>query len=50
MEEEARLRAAADALQVAAVTRGGPSRPQVDQRVLPAVGGAVRAHGVRRFD
>ena len=46
----ARLRAAADALQVTAVTRGGGTRPQVDQQVLLTVGAAVRAHEVLRFD
>lgn len=45
----ARLRTAADALQVTAVTRGG-GRPQVDQAVLLAVGAAVRAREVLRFD
>src|SRR6185312_16188495 len=45
----ARLRAAADGLQVTAVTRGG-GRPQVDQAVLLAVGAAVRAREVLRFD
>ena len=45
----ARLRTAADALQLTAVTRGG-GRPQVDQAVLLAVGAAVRAREVLRFD
>ncbi|KQY47429.1 YafY family protein [Cellulomonas sp. Root137] len=45
----ARLRTAADALQVTAVTRRG-NRPEVDQHVLLAVGAAVRAREVLRFD
>ncbi|MEZ0448922.1 helix-turn-helix transcriptional regulator [Cellulomonas sp. ICMP 17802] len=45
----ARLRSAADALQVTAVTRRG-NRPEVDQQVLLGVGSAVRAHEVLRFD
>ncbi|WP_421740852.1 helix-turn-helix transcriptional regulator [Cellulomonas sp.] len=45
----ARLRTAADALQVTAVTRRG-DRPEVDQHVLLAVGAAVRAREVLRFD
>jgi predicted DNA-binding transcriptional regulator YafY len=44
-----RLRAAADALQVTAVTRAG-RRPEVDQQVLLHVGSAVRAREVLRFD
>ncbi|WP_315095352.1 WYL domain-containing protein [uncultured Cellulomonas sp.] len=45
----ARLRAAADALQVTTVARRG-DRPQVDRDVLLAVGAVVRAHEVLRFD
>jgi len=45
----ARLRTAADALQVTAVTRAG-HRPEVDQQVLLTVGSAVRAREVLRFD
>jgi predicted DNA-binding transcriptional regulator YafY len=45
----ARLRAAADALQVTAVTRRG-RHAEVDQQVLLTVGSAVRAREVLRFD
>ncbi|WP_456825977.1 helix-turn-helix transcriptional regulator [Cellulomonas sp. P5_E12] len=45
----ARLRTAADALQVTAISRSG-HRPQVDQEVLLVVGSAVRAREVLRFD
>lgn len=45
----ARLRAAAEALQVTAVTRQG-NRPEVDQQVLLSIGSAVRAREVLRFD
>jgi predicted DNA-binding transcriptional regulator YafY len=47
----ARLRSAADALQVTAVSRrSGPNRPSVDAESLLVVGGAVRAREVLRFD
>jgi predicted DNA-binding transcriptional regulator YafY len=47
----ARLRAAADALQVTAVPRGDPARrPSVAADVLLAIGAAVRAREVLRFD
>ncbi|AEE45372.1 helix-turn-helix transcriptional regulator [Cellulomonas fimi] len=47
----ARLRAAADALQVTAVARGPrPDHPEVSPDTLLAVGTAVRAREVLRFD
>src|SRR6188768_2337556 len=47
----ARLRTAAEALQVTAVGRGASNpRPTVDAEALMVVGGAVRAHEVLRFD
>ena len=47
----ARLRSAADALQVTAVAAGNrPARPSVDAEALLVVGGAVRAREVLRFD
>ncbi len=46
----ARLRQRVDALRVTAVPRGGPDRPTVDTEHLIAVGSAVRAHEVLRFD
>lgn len=47
----ARLRAAADALQVTSVPRGDPDRrPTVAADVLLAVGAAVRAREILRFD
>lgn len=47
----ARLRSAAEALQVTAVTRApARERPSVDAETLMVVGGAVRAREVLRFD
>lgn len=47
----ARLRTAADALQVTAVARGNQTaRPSVDADALLSIGSAVRAHEVLRFD
>ena len=46
----ARLRGRVDALQVTAVERGGWERPSVDTDHLIAIGSAVRAREVLRFD
>jgi predicted DNA-binding transcriptional regulator YafY len=46
----ARLRQRVDALRVTAVRRGGEERPTVDTEHLIAVGSAVRAREVLRFD
>jgi predicted DNA-binding transcriptional regulator YafY len=46
----ARLRGRVDALQVTAVERGGWDRPRVDAQHLIAIGSAVRAKEVLRFD
>ena len=46
----ARLRQRIDALQVTAVARDGAGRPRVDTEHLIAIGAAVRAHEVLRFD
>jgi predicted DNA-binding transcriptional regulator YafY len=46
----ARLRGRVDALQVTAVERCGRERPRVDTQHLTAIGSAVRAREVLRFD
>jgi predicted DNA-binding transcriptional regulator YafY len=46
----ARLRGRVDALQVTAVQRGGREHPRVDTDDLMAVGSAVRAREILRFD
>ena len=46
----ARLRQRIDALQVTAVARDGAGRPRVNTEHLIAIGAAVRAHEVLRFD
>ncbi len=46
----ARLRQRVDALRVTAVPRGGDARPTVDTEHLIAVGSAVRAREMLRFD
>ena len=46
----ARLRQRVDALQVTAVTRDDPQRPKVDTEHLIAIGTAVRAREILRFD
>lgn len=46
----ARLRGRVDALDVTAVERGGWERPRVDAQHLIAIGSAVRAREVLRFD
>lgn len=46
----ARLRGQVDALDVTAVQRGGPERPRVNAQHLLAIGSAVRAREVLRFD